>query len=177
MGGEDKPLLAWHGHPMIDRILASVPSEMPKIISANRNLELYRRRGRVITDESVHDFVVQGEGKVNPGPLVGLLAGMSILQTEWALVSPGDTPSLPDQWWQNMFAGVDANQQIGVAHDGHRQQHLHLLIHRDLISNLSSYIKAGRHEVFRWLDPLKPKQILFQDTDGFRNMNHPEDLA
>ena len=49
MNGSDKPLLSWHGKPLLDHLLASVPTEVGRLISANRNLDEYAHRGRVLT--------------------------------------------------------------------------------------------------------------------------------
>ena len=50
----DKPLAVFYGPrgqlPMVDYMLASLLDELPVMISANRNLEQYAQRGRVLPD-------------------------------------------------------------------------------------------------------------------------------
>ena len=48
MGGADKPLTPWRGTPMVDHVLASVPPAIPRLISANRNIDAYGRRAPVV---------------------------------------------------------------------------------------------------------------------------------
>lgn len=169
MAGQDKPLLEWQGAAMVDRVLASVPADMPKIISANRNLTAYRRRGAVVTDPDSED-------SKPGGPLVGVLAGLSACASEWLLVAPGDVPQLPELWWQDMFAAAGGGATV-VAHDGQRQQHLHMLLHRSVSDHLQHYLSRGRYEVYRWLEELKPAVARFDDPAAFANINTPGDLA
>ena len=170
MGGRDKPLLPWRGEPLIDQILSLVPAEMPVLISANRNLSEYAKRGRVITDAQVDP-----DNDKPQGPLVGVLAGLTHSQTEWLLVTPGDSPDLPINWWQKMFDASISKHNV-VAHDGTRQQHLHLLLHETVLESLKDYMSDGRHQVYRWLETIKVQQALFDDTSGFTNINQPQDL-
>lgn len=180
MGGVDKPLLDWHGKPMLQHVLGSVPAAMPKLISANRNLTSYAVYGQVITDakaaEAGHEF---------SGPLLGVFGGLKAATTDWLLVSPGDTPDLPSNWWQTM---LDASPEAGpkeesetsnvVAHDGLRQQHLHLLlrVEKTTLNSLRTYLRSGRFEVHRWLATIKLQQAKFDNVAGFKNVNRPEDL-
>ena len=176
MGGTDKPLLAWRGQPMVDQVLNSVPASMAKLISANRNLECYRERAGVLEDAPLlqrHD--------ISTGPLVGILAGLEALEgdseQEWLLVSPGDTPCLPSNWWQTMLNTADSSHSRAVvAFDGKRQQHLHLLLHQGLREALLAYLEAGHIAVFQWLQQIDAQRAIFDDPAAFRNINQPADL-
>ncbi|MEM9620178.1 MAG: NTP transferase domain-containing protein [Pseudomonadota bacterium] len=171
MGGKDKPLLNWRDQPMIDHVLSSVPSQLPKLLSANRNLEQYARRGKVIRDSQV-----QLPGRVKPGPLTGVLSLLQHCTTEWILIAPGDTPALPSQWWQVMLDVATANLHHVVAHDGQRQQHLHLLLHNSAQAALLDFLGASRFQVFLWLQELQPAIAQFDDAAAFRNINYPDEL-
>ena len=164
MNGQDKPLLEWQSKPMVDWVLSSVPTGMPKLISDNRNLEDYGTRAQVVTDKPGYGV----------GPLVGILAGLQHATTTWVLTAPGDVPALPKNWWQHMMNGVVTQSSV-VARDVERQQHLHLLLHRYTCSNsLNAYLQQGHHQVYKWVDQLKPNIAQF-DT-AFHNINTPEDL-
>ena len=164
MNGQDKPLLEWQTKPMVDWVLSSVPKEMPKLISANRNLDDYGTRAQVVTDKPS-----QGAG-----PLVGILAGLQHATTRWVLTAPGDVPALPNNWWQHMMNGLVSQSSV-VAQDRDRQQHLHLLLHRQTCTDsLIDYLQLGHHQVYKWVDHLKPNIAQF-DT-AFHNINTPADL-
>jgi molybdopterin-guanine dinucleotide biosynthesis protein A len=176
MGGADKPLLAWHGQPMIDRVLSSVPADMAKLISANRNLTQYAQRGHV-----VEDATILRRFKAATGPLVGIMAAFEALaeqpEQRWLLISPGDTPCLPRVWWQVMQqTAADKQVDAVVAFDGERQQHLHLLAHRRLAESLRDYLRTGHKAVYVWLESVHAERACFDDPQAFRNVNQPADL-
>ncbi len=177
MGGVDKPLLYWREHTMLEHVLASVPEEMPKLISANRNISTYAQRAPVVED---HQLLKRYS--MQPGPLVGVLAGLQAMadhsSQRWLLVSPGDTPGLPADWYPTMQQSAKHTRAYAlVAHDGERQQHLHLLLHRSVTANLLAYLTGGGVAVFAWLAEIQAAQAAFAAPGAFRNINRPEDLT
>ena len=171
MQGRDKPLLPWHGVPMVQRILATVPAEMPKLISANRNLDTYRQWAPVVTD-----LPVTAKAEDYQGPLAGILSGLHACNTPWLLVSPGDTPALPMNWCDVLMQSVDGHADGAVVHDGERQQHLHLLLKCDVEKDLERFLAAGGYQVYKWLQTMQLSTARFADRMAFRNMNSPADL-
>ncbi len=166
MGGRDKPLLSWRNKAMVDWVLESVPRTMPRLISANRNLDRYRTRGTVVADEK----------SAGSGPLAGVLSAWRVCNTHWMLVAPGDAPDIPDLWWQVMFTAAAAHNHHCVVHDGERQQHLHLLLHRQCVAGLQDFLAGGYFQVFLWLQELNPQIVQFDNPSRFRNLNSPTDL-
>lgn len=169
MAGRDKPLLEFRGIAMLDHVLASAPQHMPRLISANRNLDQYQQRAGIVTDQA---HSISGAS----GPLMGIYAGLCMATTTWLLVAPGDTPCLADNWWRVMQRASGGTRNV-VAHDGQRQQHLHLLLHRTkVIDSLRDYLSAGRHQVYAWLESVDLVQARFDSPDDFRNINTEDDL-
>ena len=169
MAGRDKPLLEFHGKPMLDHVLASAPDHMPRLISANRNLDQYQQRAGIVTDQA---HSINGAS----GPLMGIYAGLCTATTTWLLVAPGDTPCLADGWWRVMQRASGGTRNV-VAHDGQRQQRLHLLLHRkQVIVSLRDYLSAGHHQVYAWLESVDLVQAQFDTPDAFRNINTEQDL-
>ena len=175
LGGADKPLLEWQGLPMLDAVLARCPEGAPTLISANRNLDAYAKRGRVVTDNDVRALAPDLSAS---GPLIGVLGGLFTASTDWLLVSPGDTPNLPTKWASAMLDARTSDCEAVVAHDGERQQNLHLLLHRDTRNRLRDHLVAGRHEVYLWLEQLRLAHCHFSPdaTGDFRNVNTEADL-
>ncbi|XOV81984.1 MAG: molybdenum cofactor guanylyltransferase [bacterium] len=171
MQGEDKPLLRWQDQPMVQHVIASVPAAMPKLISANRNTEIYRQWAPVVTDNEVMDV-----NEKFPGPLVGILGGLSVCKTPWLLVCPGDTPALPRNWCNLLLAGKEPAADGAVVHDGERQQHLHLLLDCRLRASLQRFLAEGGYQVFRWLELLKLSTIRINNPEAFRNINSPDEM-
>ena len=88
MGGVDKPLVHWKGKALIDHVLDLNSENLPVIISANRNVDEYGKRGLVVIDDAVKLAGAEG-------PLVGVLAGLEACHTDWLLVTPGTPPHYP----------------------------------------------------------------------------------
>ena len=172
MGGKDKPLLNWLGKPMVDHVLNSVPEQMPHMISANRNISTYATKAAVVSDSTA-----QLSNKTHSGPLNGILAALAVCETEWLLVAPGDAPQIPQDWSMRLMQTAGANDHHAVAHDGKRQQHLHLLLKRTVADSLRAYLEAGYFQVFMWLQEIKPITTQFEDPLLFSNINKPQDLT
>ncbi len=172
MNGQDKPLLSWRAQPMVCHVLASVPAAMPKLISANRNLEIYQQWAPVVAD--IRDTPDQ---TIRNGPLTGILSGMRACSTPWILVCPGDTPDLPEQWGERMLAAAKNSIDGAVAHDEKRQQHLHVLLRQSLAENLHQFIGDGGYAAHRWLNRLNLAAVRFTGTNPFHNINTPQDLC
>ncbi|NOX51576.1 MAG: NTP transferase domain-containing protein [Gammaproteobacteria bacterium] len=168
MQGIDKPLHSWHGQAMLDYVCATVPKEMPILISANRNIAAYAKRGMVVRDK---DILANTHS-----PLVGILGGLTVARTEWVLIAPGDTPKLSSNWWGPLYKYADKDTPALVIFDGERQQNLHLLLHRRLRDSLREYISSGRLEVYRWLEQISAKQVTSPNPLEFKNMNSLSDL-
>ena len=168
MNGADKPLMKWQGRPMLDRVVDSVPPDMPKLISANRNLDEYAKRGSVITDsETPYEHAT---------PLVGIYAGLCRAQTDWLLIAPGDTPLLTSDWWLPLTAIAQEQAIAAVIHDGTRQQHLHVLLHRGSRDSLARYLSRGKYAVGQWLEELGASPILSDNSAQFQNVNYACEL-
>ena len=168
MRGQDKPLLTYRGKAMVDHVIASAPG-LPIWISANRNLEQYAERAPVFTDREVSSDIAS--------PLNGLLGGLARCETDWLLVIPGDSPELPPSWWHPMADALEEAENGLVAHDGQRQQNLHLIIHRRTATLLRPYLKEGRGEVWRFLQQVRIEPFTVPHPEWFKNVNEVDDLA
>ncbi|MEQ8691708.1 MAG: molybdenum cofactor guanylyltransferase [Pseudomonadales bacterium] len=170
MQGRDKPLLPYQGRPMVASIAATAPDATQIWISANRNQAQYAQWGQVFSDEEV-----MTRAKDEPaGPLVGILGGLERCQQDWLLVSPGDTPNLPEGWYSALLEQTKPDG--AVVFDGGRQQHLHLLLARELHTDLRAQLQAGEHRVWHWLSTLKIATVEINHPEWFSNINTPDDL-
>ncbi|MGK0224204.1 MAG: molybdopterin-guanine dinucleotide biosynthesis protein A [Limisphaerales bacterium] len=168
MKGEDKPLLSYHGRPMIDLVVSSVPDAQTIWISANRNTAQYSQWGQVFEDLDV-------DVKVNAsGPLVGILGALDRTQADWLLVSPGDSPQLAEYWYAPLFA--QTNAQGAVIFDGERNQNLHLLLATSTAADLRAYLNGGRYQVWQWLAEIAVVPTTAVPAEGFKNVNSPKDF-
>ncbi|NKB97595.1 MAG: NTP transferase domain-containing protein [Pseudomonadales bacterium] len=168
MRGQDKPLIPYSGTPMLDLVVASA-SDLPLLISANRNLDEYEKRGRTFTDREV--------GTDLATPLNGVLGGLERASTDWLLVSPGDSPCLPVSWWHLLAEQLLEADAGVVAHDGQRQQNLHMILRTSLGPKLRVFIQEGHGEVWRFLETAGIRSVDVPKPDWFLNVNEVGDLV
>ena len=146
VGGADKPLLDFHGRPLVARVAATLaPQVRQLLISANRNAESYRDYGPVVAD-ALPDYA---------GPLAGIVAALDIVT--------------------RLAAGLNSGA-AAVAHDGQRRQPLYLLLRADCLPSLKRYLESGQRSVHGWLETLDAREVHFGEADAFRNINDPTDF-
>jgi len=145
-GNKDKPLVPFDGDlgplPMVDYAIDRLPITLELLISANRNIERYQLRGKVIQDS---DFDLIGHG-----PLLGIYAGLITCSAPWLLVCPGDMPILPRRWYEPLLMEVRGEPRSRVLHDGERLQSLLCLIPKTLAQDLGEFIRSGGYAVRDW---------------------------
>lgn len=172
MGGRDKGLSLLAGEPLIAHVIRRLRPQVGKLlISANRNLEAYRRYGyRVVHDDQHEQF---------RGPLAGILAAMRVADTPYLLVAPCDSPLLPSDYAQRMRAALARREQTTLSvvfHEGHWQP-VFALLPVELKDDLTAYLVGGEGGAGRWLQRHRPAPVEFAgDPALFCNVNTPEEL-
>lgn len=171
MGGRDKGLLALAGEPLIAHAIRRLQPQVADVmISANRNLEAYRRFGcRVVQDD---------ERELFRGPLAGVLAAMRVAKTPYLLTAPCDSPSLPSDYARRMREALERERaSLAAVFFGGFWQPMFALLSVALRDDLASYLAAGEGNAGRWLRRHRPVPVEFPDGPMlFRNVNTPEDL-
>ena len=171
MGGKDKGLLPFADGTLIGHVVKAIlPQVGSVLISANRNLEEYRRLGFPVVADPLDDF---------QGPLAGFLAGLEQMQTEYLLTLPCDGPFVAANLAQRLAAGLTAvDAEIAVAHDGQRLQPVYALLHRGVVSDLRQALEQGERKIDRWYPRNRWVTVDFSDVPAqFSNINTPEDYA
>ena len=169
----DKPLVPYAGElglrPMVDYVIHRLPPTAELLISANRNIEDYAQRGKVIQDVE--------SGLTTQGPLVGIYAGLIACSTPWLLVCPGDMPLLPFKWYQPLLEQVEGRHRARVLHDGERLQSLLCLVPRSLAEDLGSFIRSGGYAVRDWHSRSSATECpTNENPEAFVNINSEVDL-
>ncbi|WP_104203567.1 molybdenum cofactor guanylyltransferase MobA [Billgrantia saliphila] len=167
MGGRDKGLESFAGQPLVSHVQARLVGRVAEIvISANRNLEVYR---------SFADRVVSDPESGFQGPLMGIYGGMRAATTPWLLVVPCDTPALPNDLLSRLAAGVDEHD-IAVAHDGERLHPVVALLRTTLADDLLTVLATGERKVGRWYARHAWVAVDFGDSrEAFTNLNTEDD--
>jgi molybdopterin molybdotransferase len=187
LGGADKGLVELAGAPLIEHVAARlVPQVAGVLVSANRNVEVWRRYGwPVLTDPPPG----------GRGPLAGILAGLEACPTDWLLVVPCDAPALPQDLCQRL-AAADPAHPLRIARTGGDWQPVFALLHRRLAADLRDFLgtptddettavtatphppaKTAEHKVMTWMARHAPRPVDWVEAKGFLNLNTPAELA
>ena len=108
MEGEDKGWVSFRGEPLVMRALNTMkPLTSSTLISANRNLEAYEKLG--------YGVVPDGRSGFN-GPLAGVEAALSAIQTPYLLTLPCDTPLMKRAVLERLLVAGAHPPPLGLAH-------------------------------------------------------------
>jgi molybdopterin-guanine dinucleotide biosynthesis protein A len=170
MGGVDKGLAAWRGEPLIEHVLRGLRPQVAQVtISANRNLEAYHALAPVIADPDPTAF---------DGPLVGVLAVLCAVQTDWLAVVPCDLPLLPNDAVARLAAALDepGGTRAAYAVPAGQKHSLVCLLHRSLAPVLGRFVADGGQRVSAAYQALGALAVPFADAQAFINLNATADL-
>ncbi|MFI8418440.1 molybdenum cofactor guanylyltransferase MobA [Serratia sp. NPDC078593] len=167
MGGEDKGLIQIGGKALYQYTLARLKPQVGNVlISANRNLDEYRRSGLPVISDLSAGFA---------GPLAGMLAGLQYATTDWVVFVPCDVPDFPDTLVAHLWRGKHG-ALAAYASDGERAHPTLALLHNSLAPRLVDYLARGERKLMHFLNEVDGKQIEFVDRpSAFHNLNTPDD--
>ncbi len=178
MGGGDKALVRIGGVTILDRVLACLSAQCPRLaINANGDPARFVETGLPVLADTVTGFA---------GPLAGVLAGLDFLAAQgqgiaWMLSVPGDCPFLPDDLVARLHeARRDAGTPFACARSGEWRHPVVGLWPVALRADLRrALVDEGLHKIEAWTGrhgvaiadwPAAP-------VDPFFNVNTPEDVA
>ncbi|MBF8270351.1 MAG: mobA [Gammaproteobacteria bacterium] len=170
MGGQDKGLLKVAGKPLIEHVINSLrPQVSSLIININRNLDSYKSYGIPMVVDSISGY---------HGPLIGMASCMCVVDRDYMVTVPCDSPNLPTDLVQRLYNGLIREQaEISVAHDGEYIQPVFALMQTNLLDSLLAFLDSGERKISKWFDRHKLATVDFSDEpDAFININTPEDI-
>lgn len=174
MGGVDKGLQPLRGKPLAQWALERLRPQVGTLaVNANRHDELYAALGVPVWPDGQAD---------RPGPLAGMLAGLTHCRTEWLLTVPCDSPLFPADLAQRLMeaarrAAAPVAMPVTQA-PGERPmpQPVFCLLHRSLRSALETALAAGERKIDRFTAAQGHAQVPFAETGAFVNANTLEEL-
>jgi len=169
MGGVDKGLVMLAGKPMVQHTLETLrPRVASIIINANRNTGDYEKFGvPVVADRHAGHL----------GPLAGLSAAISALETDYVFMCPCDSPFLQIALFDALTSGcIDSNADLAVPYDGERLQPVFCVVHRRVQSSLDRFLESGERKIDRWFSSHTVQQVRAEAfSESFRNINTEEE--
>lgn len=171
MHGEDKGLIRLKGLSMVEHVLNCIePQVRSIIISANRNLDIYRHLGHPVIPDAA------SEPTQYHGPLKGLASAMRQTESDFLLCIPCDMPLLPNDLVIKLYQQLQ-DFELCMVHDGKRTQPLVSLMRCDLLDSLESYLAGGGRKVHAWIEQHRSNMAKFPNTTDFINVNSADDIA
>nr|WP_255587244.1 gephyrin-like molybdotransferase Glp [Duganella sp. 1411] len=183
MGRVDKGLQPFRNATMVAHVLRRLAPQVDTVaINANRNLPQYQAAAGADT------VVMPDQMSGFEGPLAGLQAGLQYCATELLLTAPCDSPFLPADLAERLYAALaDGDADLAVAvtmetddEEGgapRRQTHpVFSLLKASLLPQLDAYLATGARRMEGWHKTLRVAEVLFDDAAAFRNINTLEDL-
>lgn len=178
MGGLDKGLQLFQGQPLaLHAARRLAPQVGPLLLNANRHLDDYAAFGW-----PVHADTLQGY----PGPLAGMLAGLTHCTTPWLVTVPCDSPVFPLDLVARLASGLHtagARVAVACAPDGEgrmRKQPVFSLIDATLRDDLAAFVAQDGRKIGAWLARHGCAEVAFgppEDAgDAFANANTLDEL-
>ncbi|PVZ81123.1 molybdenum cofactor guanylyltransferase MobA [Serratia sp. S1B] len=167
MGGQDKGLIQLGDNALYQHVLSRLTPQVNQIIiSANRNLQCYKKSGWPVISDLTTDY---------SGPLAGILAGLINSSTEWIVSVPCDVPDFPLNLVENLWLNK-GSALAAYACDGERNHPTFALLHTSLTTNLNHYLAHNERKLMLFMASVNAQQVVFNgQQSAFRNLNTPED--
>lgn len=167
--GINKAMVRIGGQPMIAHVIERIRTQVNSIlINADPQQPDWSMFGLPIIADQIAD---------RPGPLAGIHAALSCIDTPWLLSVPCDTPRLPHDLVARL---VRAQAQSGADRVSVRcaaQRHpVIALVHRSLAAELEAFIRAGGRRIESWLSQGQWAEAEFEDEAEFVNVNTADEL-
>lgn len=178
MGGLDKGLQWFEGQPLAQHAARRLaPQVGPLLLNANRHLDQYAAFGWPVHADTLADY---------PGPLAGMLAGLSHCTTPWLVTVPCDSPAFPLDLVARLartLHEVGAQVAVACAPDdaGHmRRQPVFSLIDVRLRDDLAAFLAQDGRKIGAWLARQACVEVMFGSPEGgadaFANANTLDEL-
>jgi molybdopterin-guanine dinucleotide biosynthesis protein A len=173
MGGVDKGLQMHLGIPLAQYALERLrPQVGALLLNANRNLAAYQAMGAPVWPDEIPEY---------PGPLAGMLAGLTHCSTPYLVTVPCDTPNFPVDLVARLAEGIAPEGDMATAYTqepgGLRAQPVFCLMKASLHDSLSAFIRSGERKTGLFAAQHHSTRVVFDDPAAFANANTLDELA
>ncbi|HAL67380.1 MAG TPA: molybdenum cofactor guanylyltransferase MobA [Pseudomonas sp.] len=143
MGGRDKGLIDWQGRPLIAHVHAVVRGFSDDlIVSCNRNQQVYQRYAEQCVSDTEAGF---------PGPLAGVLAGLTVARHDWVVVLACDAPRVDQVLVNDLRRAALAANSAAMVRQGGYWQPMFSVLPRAILPLLEQAWNAGERSLQRAL--------------------------
>jgi molybdopterin-guanine dinucleotide biosynthesis protein A len=142
------------------------------MLNANRNLDAYKSMGAPVWPDEMAEY---------PGPLAGMLAGLSHCSTPYLVTVPCDTPNFPRDLVARLVEGLEFDGEMAVAYtqeaEGLRAQPVFCLMKTSLRDSVNAFIRSGERKTGLFAAQHHSTRVVFHDPAAFANANTLDELA
>ncbi len=184
MDGEDKGLVFYNNKPLIKSVIEKIEPQVNNIvISANRNIDHYKKFGYPVVNDSASN---QGNNKnIYQGPMAGIAAALPQCKNEWVFIIACDMPLISDTIVSQLEASLKTddfkvnnrnNQKTIAIAEVNEKFQLAILINKNLLPSIQLSLKNDQLKLMQWVNSNKIASVSFSTETEFRNINYFKDL-
>ena len=166
--GTNKSLIELHNKPLIEHVYDRLIEQVSDVsINTNQPIKIFPKN-------------IQFQDRIlnNPGPLVGIQAGLFYAKQNWVQFCPNDCPFLPINLVEKLsFCIKDKGPTIILPSLFDRLEPVFMLCHRSLLKNLDKFISSGERKMELWIKENNYKAVNFSDPKAFVNINTHSELS
>jgi molybdopterin-guanine dinucleotide biosynthesis protein A len=142
------------------------------MLNANRNLDAYKSMGAPVWPDEMPEY---------PGPLAGMLAGLTHCSTPYLVTVPCDTPNFPPDVVARLAEALEIDGEMATAYtqeaEGLRAQPVFCLMKAALRDSLNAFIRSGERKTGLFAAQHHSTRVVFHDPAAFANANTLDELA
>ncbi|MFF7110262.1 molybdenum cofactor guanylyltransferase MobA [Pseudomonas sichuanensis] len=167
MGGRDKGLVPWRGEPLVahvQRVVRGLSDDV--VVSCNRNQDLYRPYADQLVGDAEADF---------PGPLAGVIAGLTVARHEWVVLLACDAPLVDQVLIGDLLKLAVEHDSAAMVRQGGYWQPMFSVLPRRVLAVLEQAWAAGERSLQKALlvEAVQGLECA-QDDQRLSNFNSPE---
>ncbi|MEN4017747.1 MAG: molybdenum cofactor guanylyltransferase [Methanobacterium sp.] len=178
--GRDKGSMLLKGKPMVLHVLDAISDVADEIILVLRETQQIKDYKNILGPYESLKIV---EDKIkDKGPLVGILTGLSNINSEYAQILPCDSPFISKNFVLKMFKTMETDNfdaVVPIWNDGHIEP-LHSIYKKKTINVIEDLIKKEIKDVNSLIRNLNVKYVdvekLDKTTLSFKNINAIKDM-
>ena len=171
LGRVDKGLVTLAGRPLVAHVIERFAPQVDHVmLSVNRNHDIYRHYCARLVEDSVGAAA---------GPLAGIAAALSAVDTPWLAIAPCDSPFLPVRLVASLRDALASHHaEIAVARTADGLQPVFAVIATRLAPALLDFLASGGRKIDAWYARHNLVEVDCEiERAAFMNINTPADLA
>lgn len=179
--GKDKGSMLLDEKPMVFHVLNTIKDIADEIVLVLRDEKQIEKYKKILKNGNISLKIVIDKIK-DQGPLVGILTGLSAINSEYAQILPCDSPFISKNFVLKMFDLIesgDFDAVVPIWDDGNVEP-LHSIYKKKVSDDIETLINEETMDVNSLIFKLNVKFVdveeLDKSTSSFRNLNTIKDL-